>query len=276
DLTDHLVGVVDLQGAGRQERGQLGGVGEPFVYDVDDVVLLDGVQDLDEAGVAQQGGGACRGQDGAGPCVVRGQDVHPDGAAELLVHGTPTAESVQTGDALLEAVASGQLVTAVQFGRRGLPGTVGPGVLLCLVAVRVLLPVLGHPVGRGLVRLCGQRLLAAVVCHVDGSCAPIRHRRSLPPHSLRVGRRPSRASDAETNCAHSPPLCTTHGGGRWLCAYPPHQRPRRPRTIPTNELSSSMRIRRAATKKTPSRTAPPTRMAAKDPATPWPIVWLMP
>src|SRR5690606_39521401 len=105
DLTDHLVGVVDLQGAGRQERGQLGGVGEPFVYDVDDVVLLDGVQDLDEAGVAQQGGGACRGQDGAGPCVVRGQDVRPDGAAELLVHGTPTAESVQTGDALLEAVA---------------------------------------------------------------------------------------------------------------------------------------------------------------------------
>src|SRR5690606_42164535 len=63
DLTDHLVGVVDLQGAGRQERGQLGGVGEPFVYDVDVVVLLDGVQDLDEAGVAEQGesgGAACR------------------------------------------------------------------------------------------------------------------------------------------------------------------------------------------------------------------------
>ena len=85
--------------------------------DVDEVVLLDGVEDLDEARVAQQRGGAGRGQHGTGPSVVRGQDVDADGATKLLVDGTPTAETVQTGDALLEAVASGEFVTAVQLGR---------------------------------------------------------------------------------------------------------------------------------------------------------------
>ncbi len=58
DLTDHLVGVVDLQRTGGEKSGQLGGVGQPFVDDVDEVVLLDGVEDLDEARIAQQRRGA--------------------------------------------------------------------------------------------------------------------------------------------------------------------------------------------------------------------------
>ncbi|MGX1119376.1 hypothetical protein RKD37_004739 [Streptomyces ambofaciens] len=181
DLTDHLVGVVHLQRPGGEERGQLGGVGEPLVHDVDEVVVLDGIQHLDEAGVAEQGGRACRRQHGPGSRVVSREEVDSDGAAQLLVDGPPAAEAVQTGDALLEAVTSGQLVPAVQFGRRDLDGFLARGVPLCLVAVRVPLPVVGHPVGRGLVRLCGQRLIAAVVCHVDGSCAPFRHRRSCLP-----------------------------------------------------------------------------------------------
>lgn len=181
DLTDHLVGVVHLQRPGGEESGQLGGVREPLVHDVDEVVVLDGVQYLDETGIAEQGGRTRRGQHGPGARVVRGEEVDSDGAAQLLVDGPPTAEAVQTGDALLEAVASGELVPAVQFGWRGLAGFLARGVPLCLVAVRVPLPVVGHPVGRGLVRLCGQRLIAAGVCHVDGSCAPFRHRRSCLP-----------------------------------------------------------------------------------------------
>lgn len=57
DLAHELVGVVGFEGAGGQQRRQLGGVGEPFVDDVDDVVLLHGVQDLDEARVTEQRGG---------------------------------------------------------------------------------------------------------------------------------------------------------------------------------------------------------------------------
>jgi hypothetical protein len=49
--------------------------------------------------------------------MVGGQEMHADGAAEFLVHRTPTAEAVQTGDALLEAIAPGEFVTTVQFGR---------------------------------------------------------------------------------------------------------------------------------------------------------------
>jgi hypothetical protein len=49
--------------------------------------------------------------------MVGGQEMHADGAAEFLVHRTPTAETVQTGDALLEAVTPGEFVSAVQFGR---------------------------------------------------------------------------------------------------------------------------------------------------------------
>ena len=117
DLADQLVGVVRLQRPGGEQRGELGGVGQPLVDDVDEVVLLDGVEDLDEAGVAEQRGGAGRRQHGAGPRVVGGQEVDADGAAQFLVDRTPTAETVQTGDALLEPVASGELVAAVQFGR---------------------------------------------------------------------------------------------------------------------------------------------------------------
>lgn len=116
-LADHLVGVVRLQRPWCEERGQLDGVGQPLVDDVDEVVLLDGVEDLDEPGIAEQGGGAGRCQDGTRPGVVRGQDVHADRATELLVHRAPAAESVQTGDAFLKPVASGEFVAAVQFGR---------------------------------------------------------------------------------------------------------------------------------------------------------------
>lgn len=55
DLTDHLVGLVHLERARGEESGQLRGVRQPFVDHVDKVVLLDRVQDLDEAGITQQG-----------------------------------------------------------------------------------------------------------------------------------------------------------------------------------------------------------------------------
>lgn len=116
ELADELVGVVGLHRPGGQQSGELGGVRQPFVDHVDDVVLLDGVQDLDEAGVAEQGRGAGRGEHRAGPRVVRGQQVHAHRPAELLVDSTPAAEAVQTGDALLQAVAPGEFVAAVQIG----------------------------------------------------------------------------------------------------------------------------------------------------------------
>ncbi len=115
-LGDHLIGVVHLQRAGGEQRGQFGGVGEPLMNDVDEVVLLDGVQYLDEAGVAEERRGTGRGQHGTGPGMVRGQDMHAYGTAKLLVDRTPAAETVQAGDAVLQAVASGELVAAVQFG----------------------------------------------------------------------------------------------------------------------------------------------------------------
>ena len=118
DLADHLVRVVRLQRPGGEHSGQLDGVGKPLVHDVDEVVLLDGVEDLDEARVAEQRRGTGGGQHRPGARVVRGQDVHADGAAQLLVHGAPAAESVQTGDALFQTVPSGQFVAAVQFGVR--------------------------------------------------------------------------------------------------------------------------------------------------------------
>ena len=98
---------------------QRGGVGKPLVDDVDEVVVLDGVEDLDEARVAEKGGGAGCGEHRAGAVVARGKDVDADGAAQFLVDCTPTAESVQTGDALLQAVPPGELVAAVQLGRSG-------------------------------------------------------------------------------------------------------------------------------------------------------------
>lgn len=49
--------------------------------------------------------------------MVGGQQMDTDGTAEFLVHRTPTAEAVQTGDALFEAIAPREFVTTVQFGR---------------------------------------------------------------------------------------------------------------------------------------------------------------
>lgn len=149
--------------------------------DIDEVVLLDGVEDLYEAWVAEKCRGAGRREYGAGPRVVGGEQMHADGAAQFLVDRTPAAETVQTGDALLESVASGELVTTVQFGR----GDGGFGALPFAARVRcgLLRRVLGfrRPVGRGLARLRGQRIISAVVGHVDGSRATFRHRRSCLP-----------------------------------------------------------------------------------------------
>ncbi|CAM5526413.1 hypothetical protein SVIOM342S_07947 [Streptomyces violaceorubidus] len=47
------------------------------MHDVDEVVVLDGIQYLDEAGVAEQGGRACRRQHGPGSRVVRREEVDP-------------------------------------------------------------------------------------------------------------------------------------------------------------------------------------------------------
>src|SRR4051812_6495960 len=113
DLADHLVGVVRLHGAGGDHGGQLDGVGQPLVDDVDEFVLLDGVQYLDEARVAEQRRGTGRGQYRTRPRMVRGQEMDADGTAKFLVHGTPAAEAVQTGDALLEPIPSGEFVAAV-------------------------------------------------------------------------------------------------------------------------------------------------------------------
>lgn len=51
--------------------------------------------------------------------MIRGQQVNAYRAPQFLVDSPPAAESVQSGDALLEAVASGQLVAAVQVGEAG-------------------------------------------------------------------------------------------------------------------------------------------------------------
>lgn len=124
DLVHELVGLVHLEGARGEQRGQLRGIGQPFVHHVHEVVLLDRVQDLDEARVAEQRRRACRREDGSCPRVVRGEQVHPDSPAELLVHRAPAAESVQPGDALLQAIASREFVTAVQLGGVDEPGLV--------------------------------------------------------------------------------------------------------------------------------------------------------
>lgn len=118
DLADELVGVVGLHRPRAEQRGELGGVRQPFVDDVDEVVLLHGVEDLHEAGVAEQGGGTGRGQHGAGSRVVGGEEMDAHRAAQFLIDGAPAAETVQTGDALLQPVSPGELVTAVQIGGR--------------------------------------------------------------------------------------------------------------------------------------------------------------
>jgi hypothetical protein len=247
DLADELVRVVGLQRAGGEQRGEFHRVRKPLVDDVDQVVLLDGVEDLNEARVAEECRGPRGGQHRAGPRMLRGKEVDPDGPAQFLVDGAPTAESVQTGDALLQTVASGEFVTAVQLRRHegGLDALglvsrvgrlVGSGLLRVLLSFR-------HPVGRGLLRrvlLGGQRLVATVVGHVDGSRATFRHRRSCLPIRCAL-------SNSQANCAHSPVLCTTREGRRWLCFGPRDYRPRRPRTIPTMPFSSSIRIFFAAT-----------------------------
>lgn len=118
DLTDQLIGVVSIHRACCQQGRELGGVGEPFVNDIDEVVLLDRVEDLHEARVAEQRGGPGRGQHGAGSWMIRGEQMDAHRAAQLLVDSTPAAEPVQTGDALLEAVTSGKFVATVQIGGR--------------------------------------------------------------------------------------------------------------------------------------------------------------
>lgn len=224
ELADELVGVVGLHRPGGQQRGQLGGVGEPFVDDVDEVVLLDGVQHLDEAGVAEQGGRAGRRQYGAGPGVVGGQQVDADRAAQFLVDGPPAAEAVQPGDALLQAVAPGEFVAAVDVGggRNGL-GTCPPAVLalgvLGLLGARALgLLGLRRSVVRGLVRLGGRRLVAAVVGHVDGSRATFRHRRSCLP--IRCAK-PASSPQSRQLCPHSGAMHDTRSPGMVVrpCAH---------------------------------------------------------
>ena len=186
DLADELVGVVRLQRAGGEQVGELGGVGQPLVDDVDEVVLLDGVEDLHEAGVAEQRRGAGGGQHRPGPRVVGGQDVDADGAAQLLVDRTPAAESVQTGDALLEPVASGELVAAVQFRWLGLRSPAARVLVgACGVAAPCRIPSSGlRTVVRGLARLGGQRLLAARRWPRRRRPCSVPPPSFLPPHPL--------------------------------------------------------------------------------------------
>ncbi len=202
DLLGQLVDVVRLQRPGGEQRGQLGGVRQPLVDHVDDLVLLDGVEDLDEARVAEERRRAGGGQHGAGARVLGRQQVDPDGAAEFLVHRSPAAETVQTGEALLQPVAPGEFVPAVQLWGRDRGGAARPIGLLCALGCRIPLP--GLPVARGRARLGGQRFLTTGVGHVDGSRAPIRHRRSCLPIRCTP-------YDAKPNCAHSRSLCTTRG-----------------------------------------------------------------
>lgn len=216
DLADELVGVVGLQGAGSEQRGDFSRVGQPFVHDIDEIVLLDGIQDLHEARVAEKGRGPGGREDGTCPGVISGKQMHTDSAPELLVDRTPTAETVQTGDALLQPVASGEFVPAVELGRccglrRLLLALLVPGAFTGRGISRFLR--FHRAVGRGLVRLGGQRLVATVVGHVDGSRATFRHRRSCLPIRCAL----SASLQSHANCAHSPALCTTHGVGRWLC-----------------------------------------------------------
>ncbi len=116
DLADHLVRVVRLHRAGGEQLGEVGRVGQPLPDDVHQLALLDGVQDLDEARVAEQRGGLGGGQHGAGALVAGGQQVDPDGPAQLLVHGAPAAERLGLGDALLQPVAAADHVAAVPQG----------------------------------------------------------------------------------------------------------------------------------------------------------------
>lgn len=56
-LADQLVGVVSVHRTGGQQSRELSGVGEPFVDDIDEVVLLDRVEYLHETRVPEQRGG---------------------------------------------------------------------------------------------------------------------------------------------------------------------------------------------------------------------------
>ncbi len=118
DLADHLVRLVRLHRAVGEQPGQVGGVRQPLPDDVDQLALLDGVQDLDEARVAEQGGGLGRGQHLAGPLVAGGHQVDADGPAQLLVDGAPAAEGLGLGDALLQPVPVADHVAAAAL-RRG-------------------------------------------------------------------------------------------------------------------------------------------------------------
>ncbi|KDN84156.1 hypothetical protein KCH_39470 [Kitasatospora cheerisanensis KCTC 2395] len=125
DLADHLVGVVRLQRAVRQQFAEVPGAGQPLADDVHQLALLHGVQHLDEARVAEQGGAAGGGEDRLGAAVAGREQVDADGAAELLVDGAPAGEGLRLGDALLQPVAAADLVAAVPLrggqdgGQRG-------------------------------------------------------------------------------------------------------------------------------------------------------------
>jgi hypothetical protein len=136
ELADELIRLMRLQRPGGEQLVEWNGVGQPLMDDIDQLALLDRVEDLHEPGVTEQGRRACRGKHLTGAGVPGRHHMHPDGTAQLLVDGTPAAEAVEACDALLEAVALGQLVTAVQFRHPDVGGSrrgsmVGVG--LCVV-----------------------------------------------------------------------------------------------------------------------------------------------
>ncbi|MFD0329662.1 hypothetical protein ACFQZC_19380 [Streptacidiphilus monticola] len=112
-LADQLVGLVVVERPIREDLVQAGGVGKPLPHDVEELAVLDGVEDLDETRVSEESGLAGSCQDPLGALVSGGHEVDPDGAAELLVDGPPAGEVSRLGDALVQAVTTGDAISAV-------------------------------------------------------------------------------------------------------------------------------------------------------------------
>ncbi len=111
DRLGHLLDHPGRPARGQQALGEQpveGDPGPPLVDDVDDAVLLGGVEHPQQVAVADQGGGAGGGEHRGGARVGVGEHVHGDVAGEDLVGGPPEAGTLGVVEQVLELEPSRQ------------------------------------------------------------------------------------------------------------------------------------------------------------------------